>query len=151
MNLEEEVDNLKERLIMLEANMDKDNSKGEGVNFHNLAFPSKFESDTWLELKIPSGSFGFIIDFHTLMEHVHYAITGVDSLKQLQNVYKLQLSTIAESLAVTSFELSSPRFLSNTGVHTVIDNETSYFTHIKTYKNWNDPRAGFKQRWKKEN
>ena len=84
------------------------------------------------------------------MEHIHHVITGVDSLKQLQNVYKLKLFTIAESLAVPSFEVVSTRFLSSSRMHTVIDNETSYFTHIKSYKIWNDPSSGFKFRWKKE-
>ena len=130
--------------------MERDNSKGEAIKFDNLGFPSKFESDALLELHVPAGNFGYIIDFHTLMEHIHHTITGVDSLKQLQNVYKLKLSTIAESLAVTSFEVVSPRFLSSSGMHTVIDNETSYFTHIKSYKIWNDPSSGFKFRWKKE-
>ena len=149
-NLEEEMDTLKERLLVLEVSVEKENSKGEAIKFNNVAFPSKAESDAWLELHMPTGNFGYLIDFHTLMEHIHHAISGVDSLKQLQNVYKLKLSTIAEALAVTSFEVSSPRFLSATGSHTVIDNETSYFTHIKSYKSWNDPSSGFKYRWKKE-
>ena len=149
-NLAQDLDNLKERLLMLEENMEQNNSKGEAIKFNNLGMPSKFESDAWLELNVPDGNFGLLVDFHTLMEHIHHAITGVDSLKQLQNLYKLKLSTIAESLAVTSYEVASPRFLSNTGVHTMIDNETSYFSHIKSYKTWNDPSSGFKFRWKKE-
>ena len=149
-DLEEEVDLLRDRLSTLEGNMDHNNSKGEAIKFNNIGFPSKFESDAWLELHMPEGNFGYLIDFHTLMEHIHHAITGVDSLKQLQNVYKLKLSTIAESLAVTSFEVSLPRFLSSSGAHTVIDNEMSHFTHIKSYKVWNDPSSGFKFRWKKE-
>ena len=75
-----------------------------------------------------------MVDFHTLMEHVHHSITGVDALKQLQTVYKLKLNTISEALSVTSFEVRIPRFLANTGAHMVIDNEASYFSHIKSYK-----------------
>ena len=136
-------------MTTLEENIERDNSKVEAIKFNNLGFLSKFESDAWLELHVLAGSFGYIIDFYTLMEHIHHVITGVDSLKQLQNVYKLKLFTIAESLAVTFFEVSSPRCLSSSGVHTVIDNETSYFTHIKSYKIWNDPSSRFKFRWKK--
>ena len=84
------------------------------------------------------------------MEHVHQSITGFDSLKQLHNVYKLKLSTISEALSVTSFEVSVPRFLSSSGAHTVVSNDTSYFSHISSYKKWNDPSSGFKNRLKRE-
>ena len=43
-----------------------------------------------------------------------------------------------------------PRFLSSSGAHVVIGNDVSYFSHIGTYKKWNDPHSGFKFRWKKE-
>ena len=84
------------------------------------------------------------------MEHIHHSITGVDALKQLQNVYKLKLNTISEALAVTSFEISTPRFLSASSAHVVIGNEVSYFSHVSTYKHWNDPSSGYKFRFKKE-
>ena len=76
----------------------------KAIKFFNLGFTSKTESDAWLDTHVPSGDFGFVIDFHTLLEHIHHAITGMDALKQLQTVYKLKLSTISEALSVTSFE-----------------------------------------------
>ena len=68
----------------------------------------------------------------------------MDALKQLQTVYKLKLSTISEALSVTSFEVIMPRFLSSSGVHKIVDNESSYLSHITTFKRWNDPSAGYK-------
>ena len=124
--------------------------QGERIRFHGLGFHGKPEADAWLELNSPSGRFGLIVDFSTIMEHIHHAITGMDALKQLQTVYKLKLSTISEALSVTSFEIAMPRFLSNTGAHVVIDNESSYFSHIPSFAKWNDPNSGFKLRLKKE-
>ena len=43
-----------------------------------------------------------------------------------------------------------PRFFTSTGNHTVIDNHESYFSQIKTFKEWNNPNSGFKLRLKKE-
>ena len=125
-------------------------SKDKAIRFFNLRFPSKGEADAYLDLHAPVGNFGFVIDFHTLLEHIQYAITGVNLLKQLQNAYKLKLNTISESLAVTSFEVSTTRFLSSSGTHLVIDNKASYFFHIPTFKKWNDPNSGYKYRLKKE-
>ena len=56
----------------------------------------------------PVTSFGFIIDFHTLVEHFHHAITGTDALKQLQTIYKLKVSTLSEALSPNSFEGPDP-------------------------------------------
>ena len=138
-----QVDNLEARL----TNMD---SKGDCIKFHSLGFNSKQDADAWLELHVPNGNFGLVVDFHTLMEHIHHSITGVDALKQLQNVYKLKMKTLSEALSVGSFEVLVPRFLSSSGMHMVIDNQQSYFSQIKTFKEWNNPNSGFKLRSKRE-
>ena len=80
------------------------------ITFYNLGLLSKGDSDTWVVLHSPNRNFGYLVDFHTLLEHITYEITGMDALKQLQNIYKLKLSTILEALAVTSFEVTIPRF-----------------------------------------
>ena len=143
-NYDDDIDNLADRIAELEKDTAKLSLKGEGtVQFHNLGFHGKSDSDAYLELHSPGGGFGFVVDFHTLMEHIHHSITGVDALKQLQTVYKLKLTTISEALAVTSFEVPVPRFLSKSGAHMVIDNEASYFSQIPSYKKWNDPSSGY--------
>ena len=146
----EEFEDLRTQVNQLEGRHEKISAQGELVKFHNLDFTSKEQSDAWLELHAPDGNFGLLIDFHTLMEHIFHSITGVDSLKQLQNVYKLKLKTLSEALAIASFETLVPRFFTSTGNHTVIDNHESYFSQIKTFKDWNNPNSGFKLRLKKE-
>ena len=134
----------------LDAKMNNIDNKGDVIKFHGLNFLSKDEASAWLEHHVPSGNFGLLVDFHTLMEHIHHSITGVDSLKQLQNVYKLKMKTLSEALSVASFEIPMPRFFTCSGVHVVIDNQESYFSQIKTYKQWNNPNSGYKLRLKRE-
>ena len=138
-----QVDNLDDRV----KNMD---SQGDVIQFHSLNFTSKSEADAWLEHHAPNGNFGLVVDFHTLMEHIHHSITGVDALKQLQNVYKLKMKTLSEALSVASFEVPVPRYFTSSGTHVVIDNQESYFSQIKTFKQWNNPNSGFKLRLKRE-
>ena len=109
-------------------------SETKGVQFHTTGFASKNDADSWLETHAQGGDFSFIVDFHILMEHIYQSITGIDALKQLQNVYKLKVSAIPEALSVTSFEVSVPRFLSSSGAHVVVSNDASYFSHISSYK-----------------
>ena len=125
-------------------------SDGESVMFHNLGFRSKREADAWLVINAPKQEFGYLVDFHTAMEHINQQITGMDSLSSLGKLYKLKLRTISEGVAITSFENNNPRFLTSSGAHAVVDSESSYFTHIPTYVKWNDPLEGFKKRWKSE-
>ena len=125
-------------------------SEGENILFYNLGFRSKTESDAWLEINAPQQEFGYLVDFHTVMEHIQQQITGMDSLASLGKLYKLQLRTISEAVAITSFENHNPRFLTSTGAHAVVDAESSYFSCIPSYVKWNDPLEGFKKRWKSE-
>ena len=123
---------------------------GDGVCFHNLGFQSKNEANSWLELHAPKNQFGFVVDFHTVMEHIHQQITGMDSLASLGKLFKLRLKTMSESVSMTSFEVQSPRFLTSSGAHSVVDSEASYFTHIVSYTKWQDPLEGYKKRWTSE-
>ena len=63
------------------------------------------------------------------MEHIHQQITGVDSLASLGKLYKLRLNKISEAVAMTSFESTAPKFLTSSGMHRVVDAETSFFPH----------------------
>ena len=149
-NLTVEFNEMKTQIDGLEVRLTNMESQGDSIKFHSLDFNSKQDSDAWLELHVPKGNFGLIVDFHTLMEHLHHSITGVDALKQLHNVHKLKMKTLSEALSVGSFEVPVPRFLSSSGMHVVIDNQQSYFSQIKTFKEWNNPNSGFKLRLKRE-
>ena len=85
------------------------------------------------------------------MEHIFTQITGVDSLKQLEKIYKLKLSTIGEAIQMSSFEVVMPRFLSTvSSTHTLLGSKHSFLSNIKTYADWDEPHNGFKVKWKHE-
>ena len=149
-NLSSNILSIEDRIADLESNATiLSLSDEKAITFYNFGSLSKNESGAWLDINVPGGNFGFLIDFHTLLKHIHHAITGVDILKQLQNEYKLKLNTFSGTLAVTP-EVSMPRFLSSLSTQTVVDNEASYFTHIHLFKKWNDPSSGYKYCLKKE-
>ena len=140
-----------ERLTLLEQESARSRaSEGAAVGFHDLGFRSKTEAHAWLVLNAPVDQFGFMVDFHTVMEHIQQQITGIDSLSSLGKVYKLKLRTLSEAVSMTSFEIISPRFLSDSGTHNVISAEASYFTRIPSFAQWNHPLEGYKKRWKTE-
>ena len=98
-----DIKDLQSRVLSLENSTAKLTIQdSESIKFNGLGFSGKPEADAWLNLSSPNGTFGLIVDYHILMEHIHYAISGVDAMKQLQNVYKLKMSTISEAVAITS-------------------------------------------------
>ena len=80
-----EINQLEARIESLSLEVVKlKNSHKESIAFHGLGFPSFEESKAWLQIKVPTGQFGYVVDFHTTMEHIFTQITGMDSLKQLE-------------------------------------------------------------------
>lgn len=50
-------------------------SDEKAIKCFNLGFLSKGKSDAWLDLRAPRENFVFIVNFHTLLEHINQAIT----------------------------------------------------------------------------
>jgi hypothetical protein len=84
------------------------------------------------------------------MEHVYYAVKEEDTLKRLEHIYKLKLVTIAQGLAVSSFENRVPKFFSKTGGHRIIKDDSSYFESIPTYANWDEKDNGWRDKLEEE-
>ena len=125
-----ELASITSRMSRIEQEMARSNaSEGDGVSFNTMGFQSNSESNAWLELNALKEQFGFVVDFHTVMEHIRHQITGTDSLLNLGKLYKLKLKIMSESVSITSFEVQSPRFFTSSDAHSVVDSEASYF-HI---------------------
>ena len=149
---EQEIRALTERLENIESSVStlQDNVEG-AIKFHDLGFKSFDEGRAWLESFCPDAHFGFLIDFSTAMEHIQRQINGKEQLKTMHEYYKLKfMTTHAESVAISSFEYTVPRFFCETGSHRVHTPNMSYFSEIKGHDQWSDPLDGFKQRWKQE-
>ena len=119
----------------------KSNS-AEVISFHQLGFRGPDEADSWVEEHCPSGRYGLVVDFHTMMEHIYQKIKGIDALARLEKVHKIQVGSNSEAVAIASFEVMVPRFFTKPGEHEVVEDEESYFTNIKGYKEWDNPSSG---------
>ena len=55
----------------------------ESIKFGGLSLRSKKEVVAWLSINAPHERGGLVVDFHTLMEHVHHSINGTDAIAKL--------------------------------------------------------------------
>jgi hypothetical protein len=78
------------------------------------------------------------------MEHVYASIEGQEVIGQLQKQIKLGILTLADGLAMSSFQTKLPRFFSKQGAHTVIKNDSSFFSEVTTWDEWDSPMTGFR-------
>ena len=147
-----EIDKLNEQIQGLTLSITELRAdQAESIKFADLGFRSYQEAASWSERFNPDDSFGFLVDFHIVMENVQRQINGVDGLKTMNDLYKLKfMTTNAEAVAITSFSNAIPRFFSEAGAHKVLTDAASYFSEIKSYEQWKDPINGFKTRWKRE-
>ena len=60
----------------------------DSIKFGGLDLRSKKEVISWLALNSPGERGGLVIDFHTLMEHVHSTITSQHGIQRLNYLYK---------------------------------------------------------------
>ena len=128
---------------------EKDSS--ESIRFEDQGFRSFDEVNAWLKNYIPDGHFGFLVDFHTAMEHISRQSNGKETLKTMTNLYKLKfMTTNAEAISITSFESQIPRFFTEAGSHKVHLEGTSFFSEIKSYQDWSSSLDGFKTEWKRQ-
>jgi hypothetical protein len=65
-------------------------------------------------------------------------------------LFKLKIKTLADGLAMKSFETKVPRYFSQSSVHKVVKHDTSHFETIATFEEWDTPISGFRTRLKGE-
>jgi hypothetical protein len=99
---------------------------------------------------MPDHHCGLIVDVHMVMEHVQSSIAGQDSIGRLEKIFKLKIKTLADGLAMSSFEAKIPRYFSQTTVHKVVKADASYFDNIGRFDEWDAPISGFRARLKEE-
>ena len=132
-----------ERITNLDKAMKEaksENSPGV-VKFGSLGISSLKEADAWVDANIDSASVGLIIDPHTLMENLNASISGGDFLKKFETIYKLQIETLSQGYAMSSFERAVPKILC-TGQAKVIKSPASFFDKVTTWEDWCYPDTG---------
>jgi hypothetical protein len=68
----------------------------------------------------------------------------------LEKLFKLKIKTLADGLAMKSFETKVPRYFSQSSVHKVVKHDASHFETIGTFEEWDTPISGFRSRLKEE-
>jgi hypothetical protein len=63
------------------------------------------------ELKRPQS--GLIVGAHMVFKHIHHVIEGIDMIATMEKLYKIKVSCIGDSVAMTSFDAKMQK-LSNT-------------------------------------
>jgi hypothetical protein len=131
--LERRLEEISIRLSKVTADTDE-----SAIRFAGLGFRSSREANVWLMLSMPEHNCGLVVDVHMVMEHVHASITRLDSISRLEKLLKLKIKTLADGLAMTSFETKVPRYFSQAATHKVVKQDGSYFDTIATF----DDRVG---------
>jgi hypothetical protein len=82
-----------------------------------------------------------------VLEHIHYALEGIDTaIATMEKLYKIKVTCIADSVAITSFNSKTPKFFCKIQGHKVLKGDASNLDTIPTQSNWADVGTGFKMR-----
>jgi hypothetical protein len=144
-SFETRIEELSTRMARITADTDE-----QAVRFAGLGFRTSREANAWLVMHMPAHHCGLIVDVHTVMEHIQVQSFGQDSIKTLESLIKLKIKTMADGLAMTSFEQKMPRFFKKATSHKVIKDDASHFDTIASFDEWDAPGSGFRVQLKEE-
>jgi hypothetical protein len=122
----------------------------QAIRFAGLGFHSSKESSAWLVAHMPEHQCGLLVDVHIVMEHIQSSITRTNTINMLKKLFKMKLQTLADRMAMKSYERKIPRFFPQSSVHRVIKHDDSHFESIVTYEEWDPPVSGYRARLKEE-
>jgi hypothetical protein len=122
-------------------------SNERALMFSGLGFLSMEDSNPWLEIEQRRHQSGLIVDVHMVVfERIFHAINGIDTLGNMEKLYKIRLLTIANSLAMTLFDAKTPKYFLKLKGHHVLKVDASYFDAITSHANWSDGATGYKKK-----
>jgi hypothetical protein len=113
------------------------------IKFAGLGFDSIQKASAWLSINISTVDAGLIVDPHTVFEHIFAEANGDDFFKNFERVHKLQILTLQQGYAMTSFQQAVLKFFSSSGTRVVRDHE-SFFSKISTWAEWDHQHTGFR-------
>jgi hypothetical protein len=144
-SFETRIEDLSSRLAKVTSETDE-----QAIRFAGLGFRSAREVNAWLMIHMPAHRCGLIVDVHIVMEHIQVQSFGQDSIKTLESLFKLKIKTMADGLAMTSFEQKIPRFFKKAMTHKVVKDDASFFDTILNFDEWDAPGSGFRVQLKEE-
>lgn len=81
-----------------------------------------------------------------VLEHIHYALEGIDTITTMEKLYKIKVTCIANCVAMTSFDTKTPKLFCKVLGYQVLKGDTSYLDATSTHNDWADVGTGFKMR-----
>jgi hypothetical protein len=92
-------------------------SDERAVTFAGLGFQSTTDSNAWFETELRRRQSGLMVDIHMVFEHIFHAINGIDTIAMVEMLYKIKVTCIADSVAMTSFDAkTSKHFQGSMGI-----------------------------------
>jgi hypothetical protein len=136
------------RMVDLESKMGGLVAKNDerAIKFAGLGFQSFPAACAWLETELPNHPCGLIVDAHMVFEHIHYAIEGVDTIATMEKLYKIKVASIADSVAMTSYDVKTPKFFCKNQGHRVLKGDASYLDAVPSHSDWSDVGTGYKMK-----
>ena len=124
--------NIQNRVAELELKNKPKTVKFGGTNLESLG-----DARAWLEQNMAPewGNVSLVVDVHTCMEHVFSSLQGEEFLSKFIKVHKLDIQTIAQGLAMSSYETSIPKIY-NSGKFRVIKDNASHLDNVKTWEDF---------------
>jgi hypothetical protein len=140
------------RINSMEVKIGKLFAKGDdlSIKFSGLGFTKPPDANSWLEKELPHHPAGLIVDAHMVFEHVFYNMDNTDTLARLQQCYKIKVTTIADGVAITSFNSKIPKFFIRSHGHKVVKADGSFLDSIALYQECDDPSTGYRLRLQEE-
>jgi hypothetical protein len=118
------------------------------VKFNGFGFRRPEEAHAWLEMHSPNYNFSLIVEVHMVFEQLHS--TSAKTVPTLQQLRKIDMKDMSQGVAVSSFDHRLPKLLTDSHGYVAMNEDESYFEKIKTYKDWETPHTGFRDRLKQE-
>jgi hypothetical protein len=128
-------------------------SDNEAVKFFGLGFRDYKECETWVGLHMIGCPYGMIVDAHLVLEHIYDQVSDTEGgVKIHQGLRKADLDDLTQSLMITSFDSRIPKYFASSGsaAPSIRKANASYFDRIPTYRDWDEPITGFRDRLKEE-
>jgi hypothetical protein len=139
---------IEKRIETMDLKLGKLFAKGDdlAIKFAGLGFTKPPDANSWLEKELPHHPAGLIVDAHMVFERIFYNMDNTDTLARLQQCYKIKVTTIADGVAITSFDSKIPKFFSRSHGHKVVKADGSFLDSIASYQEWDDPGTGYRLR-----
>jgi hypothetical protein len=73
---------------------------------------------------------GLIVNMYMVFKHIHYAFKGIDTIATMEMLYKIKVTCIADSVAMTSFDTKMPKFFCKVQGPRVLQGDAFYLDLI---------------------